>query len=171
MLELNTFCCFCTSDSTAGAVAEILDISCLYGTSEFGKIPTYALDAYNSLPTSVTIFDVISELEGSPYVLGQHYFIKNPTSGALTPKWDFTSAAFAGNADAYVVGAKVGDLPSPTSTSDIDWLALNDASGDLATQVFRIVTDGGQPPASVSHIMPNINVNVILMTCTVHAWV
>ena len=100
----------------------------------------------------MTASDMIKLLSKAPepFVLGQHYFIPNPITGSgLSPKWDFTSAALAGNANAFVVGAKTGDVPAPTGASDVDWLSLKNVQGELATQIFRVATKGGQPPSSV----------------------
>jgi hypothetical protein len=62
--------------------------------------------------------------------------------------WDMTSTT--GDTNAYVIGAKVGDIAAPTSpATNVDWLALNGVQGALATKIFRIDTVGGQPPTSV----------------------
>lgn len=63
--------------------------------------------------------------------------------------WDFRAASAKGNPNAFVLAAKVGDIPAPTGKQDIDWLQLNNVSGSLATTVYRTDTRGGQPPASV----------------------
>ena len=78
----------------------------------------------------------------------------NPVTGTgINAKWDFTSASFAGNPNAFVVGAKTGDVPAPEDPAvNVDWLSLNklDNEGELADEIFRVVTRGGQPPSSVS---------------------
>jgi hypothetical protein len=85
-----------------------------------------------------------------PAVLGQHYFISNPAgSGSNVPKFDFTSAFYNGNPNAFAVGSKVGDVVSPDNTKYIDWLMLNVASGKLASQIFRVDTVEGQAASSV----------------------
>jgi hypothetical protein len=78
--------------------------------------------------------------------------VTSPTGTGISPIWDFTSSGnFAGDANAYVIGAKVGDIPAPTKpTTNVDWLALNGVQGALASKIFRIDTVGGQPPTSVS---------------------
>ena len=102
----------------------------------------------------LTVQEVIGGLGAlhPAFVLGQHYFITNPLTGVgLSPKWDFTSASEAGNDEAFVVGAKTGDVPDPTDPEvNIDWLSLSAVEGELAQQVYRVVTNGGQPPSSVS---------------------
>ena len=139
-------------DRSAGAVAELFDISCL-DENAFDATTALAFEAWELASPSLTAQELIAALSflGDIDVLGQHFFITNPLTGSgLSPKWDFTSASEKGHADAFVVGAKIGDLPAPSDpTVNIDWLQLNGVQGDLASQVYRIQTQGGQPPASV----------------------
>jgi len=149
----NYTCSAAGTYTSAGAVAELFDISCL-PESELNSITTLVWDAWEHAPKQITISEVISDLEqfSPPTVLGQHYFITNPVTGTgLSPKWDFTSASEAGHSDAFVVGAKTGDIPDPTTPStNVDWLSLKNVAGegDLATQIYRVQTHGGQPPSS-----------------------
>ena len=121
----------------------------------FSMITTLAYDAWKAAPQGVTVQSVINNLAAikPAFVLGQHYFIVNPLTGSGTsPKWDFTSASEAGNPNAFVVGAKTGDVPAPTNPqTNVDWLSLKGVQGELATAIYRMDTQGGQPPASVSH--------------------
>jgi len=148
--------------SNVGAVAELFDISCLSGTPAFSTIQNDAYGIWNHAPTSVTAQDVIKKLGRNPLVLGQHYYVPNPntTAGnpAISPKWDFTSGAEKGNAQAYVVGAKIGDLPAPTGKSDVDWVQLKKVEGELADTVYRVDTKGGQPPTSCTAGAPLLSV-------------
>lgn len=83
---------------------------------------------------------------------GQHYYVVNPLTGTgIDPKWDFTSGAFSGVKDAFVVAAKNTSASAPTGSQDIDWVFLTALAGnsDLAAQVFRTDTRLGQPPANV----------------------
>ncbi|THV04701.1 putative malate dehydrogenase, partial [Dendrothele bispora CBS 962.96] len=140
--------------TSVGAFAELFDISCLYRTQCFSNITSDAFEVWNAAPPSVTASRVPQFLDSlrqfhNPTVLGEHYFVVNPVTGSgLSPKWDFTSRAFAGNADAFVVGSKISSMASPTSPSNIDWLYLTKAVGSLADEVYRTDTQGGQPPAS-----------------------
>jgi Protein of unknown function (DUF3455) len=119
-------------------------------TADPSTIVDPAFAAWSAADPSVTPQNLNIPNLPSPYILGQHYFITNPISGTgLSPKWDFTSNALAGNSSAFVVGAKTGDLPAPTGPSDVDWLMLKAVQGDLASQIYRTDTRGGQPPASV----------------------
>ncbi|KAI0090379.1 hypothetical protein BDY19DRAFT_855119, partial [Irpex rosettiformis] len=148
----NYTCSSAGTYASAGALAEVFDISCL-SPSKYDGLTTSAYYAWQGAPSSVTPQDIIDHLAGigSPEVLGQHYFITNPSGTGLSPKWDFTSASEAGHPDAFVIGARTGDIPAPTNpTINIDWLSLSNAGGDLADQVFRVQTRGGQPPSSVS---------------------
>ncbi|TFK49042.1 hypothetical protein OE88DRAFT_1809918 [Heliocybe sulcata] len=148
-LGVQNYTCSNTSTWTnVGAVAELFDISCLYNTPLFNTIPNITYAAWDITPEAVTPLDLISAFSGDPIVLGQHYFIPNPFGSGVSPKFDFTSARDKGNANAFVVGARAGDLPAPTGNQDADWLQLNGVQGELATTVYRIQTKGGQPPAS-----------------------
>ncbi|KAG1786828.1 uncharacterized protein HD556DRAFT_1007987 [Suillus plorans] len=131
-----------------GAYGEIFDSSCLYGTSSFESAPTVAFNVWYAT-TGVTVQQIVTilGLTHNSAVLGQQYYVPNPVGTGLSPKWDFTSSgATAGDPNAYVIGAKVGDLPSSNS-SDIDDLMVEAVEGELASLVFRVDTDGGQPPA------------------------
>ncbi|KAJ8515026.1 hypothetical protein ONZ45_g7492 [Pleurotus djamor] len=138
--------------TSTGAVAELFDISCLVGTSEFNRVQDNFFNVWKLLPKGVTADKVIGllHLAKTPVILGQHFFITNPLTGVgLSPKWDFTSqGATKGNPNAFVVGARSGGIPAPTGAKDVDWLSLNGVQGGLASQVFRVDTRGGQPPAS-----------------------
>ncbi|PBK79910.1 hypothetical protein ARMGADRAFT_1021227 [Armillaria gallica] len=137
----------CTADgvyTNVGAVATLFDISCLVGTPLFGHIQDLAIDAWKSIHNSQS---VPPELGLDFFVLGDHFFITNPVTGSgISPKWDFTKSLH--NSEAFVVGARSGGMPAPTGSSDIDWLVLNRVLGSLATQVFRVDTRDGQPPAT-----------------------
>ncbi|KAF5368933.1 hypothetical protein D9758_002912 [Tetrapyrgos nigripes] len=146
----------CTSAgnyTTAGALAELFDISCLYGTEYLSKLPSAALQLWEKVPVSTNALTAIKSLPlprpAASSILGQHYFVTNPVTGSgISPKWDFTSAAFAGNSDAFVIAARAAGVPAPTGSSDVDWLLLTNVKGSLADEVYRTDTRSGQPPAS-----------------------
>ncbi|KAJ7669539.1 hypothetical protein DFH06DRAFT_1181434 [Mycena polygramma] len=152
--------------TNVGAVAELFDASCFYGTPEFPELQKLAYTIWESAPPAVPISEIIKFLQ--PFhatfnVLGQHFFVTSPSGTGLSPRWDFTSGALTGHADAFVIAAKAGDIPAPTGSADVDWLSLNKVQGDLATQVFRINTVGGQPPASCTAGSPPIEVKYASM--------
>ncbi|EPQ52251.1 malate dehydrogenase [Gloeophyllum trabeum ATCC 11539] len=146
----------CSSAGTytnIGAVAEVFDISCLYNMPAFASIQNTAYTAWEHAPASLTAQEVIAMLSNMPVkvVLGQHYFVPNPITGSGTsPKWDFTSAAYAGNPNAFAIGARTGNLASPDGAANVDWLQLKVVQGNLATSVYRVNTVGGQLPGSCS---------------------
>jgi len=153
----------CASTGTytnVGAVAELFDISCLYGAPEFSSLQDIAFTVWKFAPPSAPISEIIDFLEPfhASFVLGQHYFVTSPSGTGLSPKWDFTSGALSGHSDAFVIAAKVGDIPAPTGAPDVDWLMLNNVEGNLAKQVFRVDTVGGDPPASCTPGSPEITV-------------
>lgn len=161
----NYTCASTGTYTSAGALAELVDISCLYKfPSVFNNISDYAIDLWSKAPASVTTAELISKLSKvkNPIVLGQHYFITNPVTGTgLSAKWDFSS--HLKNSSAVVVGAKTGDVPSPTGSKDVDWLSLKAVPGQglLADQIFRTDTRLGQPPASCTPGSPNISVKYV----------
>lgn len=74
------------SRRNVGAVAELFDISCLYGTPAFSGLTTSTFNEWTA--SSENTFELIDEFQGKPIVLGQHYFIVNPVTGSGTsPKW------------------------------------------------------------------------------------
>ncbi|KAG1753597.1 uncharacterized protein EDB91DRAFT_1098776 [Suillus paluster] len=154
----------CNTTSSAyrliGAVAEIFDSSCLYGTPAFDSAPTIVYDAWSAAPPDATVNEVITTLAclHNPAVLGQHYYVPNPVGSGLSPKWDFTSSGVtAGNPNAYVIGVKVGDLSSSNS-NNIDNLMVKAIEGELASEIFRVETNGGQPPSQCAAGDSNITV-------------
>ncbi|KAJ7631819.1 hypothetical protein B0H17DRAFT_1164190 [Mycena rosella] len=146
---VQNYTCSGTTFASIGAVASLFDISCLDGTPQFATVQTKAFKIWESTPVGVSP-RAIGPLVGAPHLDGFHYFVTSPSGTGISPKWDFTSTGkFAGNATAFVIGAKVGDIPAPTNpATNIDWLQLVRVEGDLASQIFRIDTVGGQPPTS-----------------------
>ncbi|KIM86697.1 hypothetical protein PILCRDRAFT_4592 [Piloderma croceum F 1598] len=148
--------------SNVGAVADLFDVSCISGTSQFSTIGNDAFGIWNHTSSSVTGQDVIKKLGLNLQLLGHHYYVPNPNttagSPAISPKWDFTSDAEKGNAEAFVIGAKVGDLPAPTGKNDVDWVQLKKVEGELANTVYRVKTKGGQPPTSCTVGDPSLSV-------------
>jgi len=137
------------NDSNVGALAELFDVSCKYGTGSFGELAADAFAVWKSAPASVTNPRQLGYFRKFD-VLGEHYFVVNPVTGSgISPKWDFTSEAFKGNPNAFVVGARVASMPSPQGSNNIDWLQLEGIAGSLADEIYRTDTVGGQPPASV----------------------
>ncbi|KAI9466612.1 hypothetical protein BJY52DRAFT_1182167 [Lactarius psammicola] len=147
-----------TSD---GAVAQLFDITSLYGTPEFSRIQDDAYDIWSDCPTSDPLEHGLAVRLNRKFgidVVGQHYFV-NSSTGSLSPKFDFTSSGpTAGNPDAFVVAVRAGDIPAPTCSQDIDWLELNGVDGKLASEVFRVDTNAGKPPSSCTPGSPVITV-------------
>ncbi|KAI0739097.1 hypothetical protein C8Q80DRAFT_1124487 [Daedaleopsis nitida] len=147
----NYTCSDASTYTAAGAVAELMDASCIASKPQFATIQNTAFTFWNlsQAPSIQTIIGQLQGLSGAP-VLGQHYFVTNPVTGTgISPKWDFTSAKFKGNANAFFVGAVKANLPSPTDpTKNVAWLDVGKVQGALADEVFRYDTVGGQPPSS-----------------------
>jgi hypothetical protein len=101
---------------SAGMVAQMLDISRLYGTDEFLQVPDnayYIWSNYLSTDPYKGRLTVLLNCKLGIDLLGQYYFI-NGTDGALVPKFDFTSSGpNKGNLEAFVIATRVGDIPAP----------------------------------------------------------
>ncbi|KAJ7469035.1 hypothetical protein FB451DRAFT_1255608 [Mycena latifolia] len=156
---VQNYTCSGTTFTSIGAVASLLDISCLVYTPKFATIQTRAFNIWERAPPGSSPSAVGAFID-APHLDGFHYFVTSPSGTGISPEWDFTSTGrFAGNATAFVIGAKVGDIPAPTDpTTNIDWLQLTRVEGDLASQIFRIDTVGGQPPTSCIAGSPPISV-------------
>ncbi|KAJ7302124.1 hypothetical protein DFH08DRAFT_723379 [Mycena albidolilacea] len=144
---IQNYTCSGTTFASIGAVASLFDISCLY-PEEFATVQTTAFNvwenAYPDVPATA-----IGGRVGAPNLDGFQYFVTSPSGTGISPKWDFTSEKFAGNANAFVLGAKTGDILAPTDhATNIDWLQLTAVQGELASEIFRVDTVGGQPPTS-----------------------
>ena len=111
-----------------GAVASLYDLACISHCPEFDQVQDLADDLWNAFPAN-----------GTPPMLssfmGNHYFINSSSGTGLAPVWDYRAGAAKGNPEAFVLAAKVVDVPAPTSSNDVDWLQLKSVSGSLATQV------------------------------------
>lgn len=123
--------------TSAGAIAQLFDVSCLVNTGLFSALPNMAYAAATSA--------IAKQLRGGPFKLGDHYFITN-AAGGISPTFDFTASQK--NSTAFVTAAKKGAIPSPAGPSNIDWLMLSSVDGSLSQQVFRVDTKAGQPAAS-----------------------
>ena len=142
---------------STGAVAELIDVSCIVYEPEFSTIQNDIFNVWSNLvPASIQSIIELFHIIDIPQILAQHYFIPNPTTGqGLSPKWDFTSSgnpALAGNASAFIVARGKDSVPAPHAATDIAWLQVvnigGDAGGTVADVVIRSDTVGGQPPAS-----------------------
>lgn len=124
----------------AGAVADLYDISCLGGTSKFGTVQD---EAYGLLKDGKASC-ISSKLHLDPS--GKHFF--TPTASGTAPVWDMRAVGpkgVQGKTGAYVLAAKVANLPAPSGTGDVDWLQLKNVEGLLAKDIYRTETRGGQP--------------------------
>ncbi|KDQ09116.1 hypothetical protein BOTBODRAFT_179293 [Botryobasidium botryosum FD-172 SS1] len=156
-LGVQNYTCNATSSHyvSKGAYAALYDISCEYGTSKFDALVD---TAFSWLPDTP---DLLNKLKSPPTagLLGFHYFVT--TGSGISAKWDFTGVSQKSDPNAFVVGSKIGDVPAPNNTTDVDWLELTNAQGDLAKTVFRVQTKGGQPPSSCKAGTADISVNYV----------
>jgi len=133
--------------TSIGAVGELIDESCDFLQTNFSTVQNNLFTAWKSISSSTTIQDVITQLNGHPGVPGQHYFVENATSKAVVPVWDYRPS-MPTHPRGFVDARKVGQMPAPTGANDVPWLKLVRVEGDLAYDIFRINTMGGQPPTS-----------------------
>ncbi|KAH8101196.1 hypothetical protein BXZ70DRAFT_115533 [Cristinia sonorae] len=168
-LGVQNYTCGSTGTFTStGAVAELVDISCV-DASRYTALTDMVWAVWQKAPKSISIQTITKSLSSvdrsfaSSLILGQHYFIPNPITGVgINPKWDFTSASLKGHANAFVVGAKAGNVAAPSNpAANVDWLMLNSIQGDLASQIFRMETRGGQPPSSCTPGTPDISLKYV----------
>ena len=148
-------------DSSAGAVAELFDISCLASTNS-KLLSTIDNDVFNlwnsSRADSVTVQQLIATLPNvaSKMILSQHYFITN-AAGGISPVWDFRATPkFKGVANAVFVGKALANTPDANPTKNVPWLHLGKVSGDISDEIYRIYTVGGVAPPSVSSHCPPV---------------
>jgi len=137
----NYTCAAAGTYTSVGAVASLYDLSCLSQSPMFENMQDMAYELWKASPA-----------HGNPPMttsfMGSHFFITSPSGTGLSPVWDFRGGAAKGNADAFVLAAKIADVPAPTGHQDVDWLQLKSVSGSLATQIYRTDTRGGNPPTS-----------------------
>ncbi|EIW55307.1 uncharacterized protein TRAVEDRAFT_131759 [Trametes versicolor FP-101664 SS1] len=162
----NYTCSASNNFTSTGAVAELIDVSCIVSQPSFATLQNDLFNAWtNLIPYPIQAVIDLLHLVNPPEVLAQHYFVTNPTTGqGVSPKWDFTSSgAFQGNQNAYIIAKGKGTLPAPTnSTRDVAWLDVTGIQGEIASEVFRFDTVGGQPPSScVSGQTPDISVKYV----------
>jgi hypothetical protein len=155
--------------SSAGALAELFDISCMDGTAEFSTIQCDAFNLWNGLSDGNTFDGTLVQAIQNQFnvtVTGQHYF-QPGNNGTLEPIWDLRSVGqFEGNPGALFGGHKLFSIPSPNNSAvDVAWLELGNDFGSLANKVYRINTVSGQPPQTVSSSVDrciSCSINVIL---------
>lgn len=140
--------------SNVGAVAELFDISCFYGTDLFSTIQEPLFAAWENFTDGYTVQEAIEFLPAivpADLILAQHFFQPN-AAGSVSPVWDFRATdRFSNDTTAFFVGKGKTSLPSPIDpATNINWLDVANVSGSIATEVFRVSTLGGQPPTSVS---------------------
>jgi len=142
----------CRFGSNVGAVAQLFEISCLFGRPEFSTIQDVAFSDWAASPSTNPLEPDLVQLMKNKHninVEGQHYFVNQ--NNALVPVWDLRSSGEnAGNSNAIIFAEKVKSAPSPDGPENVDWVELKKLSGGLANQVYRVDTVKGQPPSTVS---------------------
>ncbi|EKM50280.1 uncharacterized protein PHACADRAFT_264884 [Phanerochaete carnosa HHB-10118-sp] len=158
---VQNYTCVNNAWSPIGAITYLFDISCL-PQEHHAPFTSFIGALWEAAPPTYTAADIVSLTEEiNPGVaLGIHYWIPDPvnvTSGKIFAKWDFSQSERMENdtnkANAFLVASEVGSVPDPTNPAlNSPWLTEpvlvidGQPDGDLATQVFRFNSNGGQPP-------------------------
>jgi hypothetical protein len=100
-----------TISRSAGAVAELYDLSCLSKLpAVFDNIQNVAYGAWKLAPPKV---EILGATGGYPH-LGSHFFNTSPSRTGISSVWDFRAVSAKSNPDAFVLAAKVANIPAPT---------------------------------------------------------
>lgn len=134
--------------ASAGAVADLFDISCTAKTpAAAANVADMSFKMWTRLGK---IAEAIAPVIGQRVAAGKHYFTKTATG--IAPVWDsrsFGPANLKGKANAFVLASKTGNIPAPKSPElNVDWLQLVSAEGDLGDDIYRLETRGGPAPAT-----------------------
>jgi hypothetical protein len=128
-------------------VVQVFDITPLFPSPEYYAIQDDLFFGWAGYegddPNDPNLTLQISDDFGIPHI-GLHYFIGDD-KGGIAPVWDFRDTL---GPNAVIVAAVTADLPEPFP--DVDWLSLDNVSGDLADFVLRLYAVGGDPPPIVS---------------------
>ncbi|KAH7335752.1 hypothetical protein B0J17DRAFT_719373 [Rhizoctonia solani] len=149
--------------TSVGAVAKLFDISCLVNTPLFPGIQDLVFAVAGNSKGQALIRKMETIIKPCPLTLGDHYFIPNPAVNGtgLTPVFDFRAGVLKGDPTGFVAVKRLGGTPSPTGSSNVDWLMLQNIGGEiggsLANIVMRVDTKSGQAPTSCT---PNSTVSV-----------
>jgi len=147
--------------SSDGAIAGLIDITCLYGTADFAEIQDDIFkiwEGYNGPNPFEVIFDF--SVDFNITIIAVHYFIND--DGAFLPKFDFSLAGpTAGNTDAFVVGSIDIAVTAPDGAHDVNWFEIRAVSGKFADEVYCVETRGGQPPDSCTPGSDPISINYV----------
>ncbi|EKM48307.1 uncharacterized protein PHACADRAFT_214861 [Phanerochaete carnosa HHB-10118-sp] len=154
----------CGDDGTwagSGAITYLYDISCL-PLDHHQPFTSFIAALWDAAPPTVTAADIVALTEKvNPGVgYGIHYWISDPvnaTSGNIYAKWDFSQSERMENdtnkANAYLVAGESANVPAPNDPSvNSNWLVepvlvINGTKvGQLADEVWRINSNGGQAP-------------------------
>ncbi|KAH7103757.1 hypothetical protein BKA62DRAFT_696357 [Auriculariales sp. MPI-PUGE-AT-0066] len=104
--------------TSVGAVASLYDVSCIAKLPIAQHIQDYMFTALNA-NDAPSVVDLLL-LEGT-LKIGDHYFIAGK-DGKLVPVFDFTNTLK--DKEQFVNVAKKGNIASPDSPGDVDWLEL-----------------------------------------------
>jgi len=137
----------------------------LYGTASLltnrDAFVAVQKDAYDLQKTATTTTSIAAQLSTKYNTqikgLGDHNFVL--FDGTPHPAFNFTKRS--GNPNDFIIAEKKGTLPSPDDpNANIPWLQLNQLSGGLGKNVFRVFTVAGVATGTV-----NISQPATIVTC------
>ncbi|KAF8315822.1 hypothetical protein DL93DRAFT_2227112 [Clavulina sp. PMI_390] len=135
--------------TSIGAVANLFDISC--------AVNTPLMNVSNAAAT--TLLKTLATKE-SPIV--QHFFVTAPNNGTgVDPEFKQIKTG------ASSVLSKTASITSPQGSANVAWLQLTNIVGTLATSVYRVDTQLGQPPATCT---PGTDTNVLSVDYSAKYW-
>lgn len=136
---------------STGALANLYDISTLFGSEEFTSAPNCGLEIWSAdqgetNPFNSQLDTLINSNFGIPK-LGIHQF--DNFNGTADPAFDFTESQ--NNANDFMIAVKTAQVSPPSDPSaNVAWLALSNVSGSLSSGGYRVFTAGGEQPSSVN---------------------
>jgi hypothetical protein len=135
-----------------GAVASLFDISGLVNTPNFDIIQDCVASLWFGADNITSASDpAMDSLIASNFQLtkvGEHTFVN--FNGNADPNFDFTQST--GDPNEFITAVKAQDVPSSKGANDnVDWLHLTLVNGGAGNDVFRVLTNGGQPSPPVNH--------------------
>ncbi|KAE8357773.1 hypothetical protein BDV27DRAFT_164204 [Aspergillus caelatus] len=131
-----------TASQAAGAVATLLDVSCLAAFNPallHNFTPVVRAVNSETLPFLALLGSQLSS-SATKFILGKHEF-----NAAGQPVFDLQ---LAGGSDWMATKKNASSGAPDDNTANVPWLKLTSVNGTGITEVYRLHTVGGQPPTN-----------------------
>ncbi|WVF66734.1 hypothetical protein IAT40_001476 [Kwoniella sp. CBS 6097] len=152
----------CTNGNyvSAGALANLFDVSCLFSMTAKTIDPVTLNDLLPKLAFKALSFPSLGD-DGLQIAIN-HLFVATPNAATpgISPEFALSSGS-----DKIIV-SKLSNSTAPSNpTTNVPWLHLGaiQGQGTLAKSVFRVNTVNGQPPSSCSSEGESLSVNYASM--------